>query len=274
MPESITFVVNAPEEFANFTLLVKALEGVKGILLEIDRILYGPRSITSREQWTIESIKSTAPTITLKPRSGDSEQIATVVKVFDALSNAPVVPSPLLTPGLIKKTSELGKMFKGLNPAESLSVLVDGKKVVEVDSNLTGLTQQFGVSFADGPYVPTSNYHDIGSLEGYITHLELKSDLIVSIVERVTDALVPCSCPRDSMTSVTPLFGKNVWVSGEIWYQPSGKARAISNVSDISEIITDPDLPKADFGSIPDSMVQEMGAAEWLRTHVRREESI
>ena len=51
---------------------------------------------------------------------------------------------------------------------------------------------------------------------------------------------------------VTGFLEKRVFVRGSIRYFINGVPRAIKDIEDIEDATPDPNLPKADFGSIPD----------------------
>ena len=64
MPERLTFVIQSADEFSTFGLLFKALEDIKRLLRDVDYAIYRRQM---SHQWVVQSIKSSALTITLAP---------------------------------------------------------------------------------------------------------------------------------------------------------------------------------------------------------------
>ena len=113
-----------------------------------------------------------------------------------------------------------------------------------------------------------AGYRNLGSLQGTLEVIDLHGAPTVTIWERVSRSPVRCSIPDEDVwiARVTSLLGKRVTVTGDIRYFMNGRPRAVSDVTRIEDATPDPTLPKAEFGSIPDGRVAEVGAAEWLKS--------
>ena len=118
-----------------------------------------------------------------------------------------------------------------------------------------------------------AGYRNLGSLEGTLEVIDVHGAPTVTIWERVSRSPVRCTIPDEDVwiARVKSLLGKRVTVTGDIRYFANGLPRAISDVTRIEDATPDPALPRAEFGSIPDGRVAEVGAAEWLKSiRIRR----
>ena len=90
----------------------------------------------------------------------------------------------------------------------------------------------------------------------------------MTIWDRVSRSPVSCSIPKDNewIDHVKRLLQKRVTVKGNIRYFVNGVPRSISKIVEIEDATPDPNLPRAEFGSIPNRSVLEVGAAEWLKS--------
>ena len=100
-----------------------------------------------------------------------------------------------------------------------------------------------------------AGYHNLGSLEGTLEAINAQRKPTVTIRDRVTGLPVRCSIPEsaDWLSRVEGLLEKRVLVTGNIRYFVNGAPMSISNVTAIEDATPDANLPRAEFGSIPDA---------------------
>ena len=136
-------------------------------------------------------------------------------------------------------------MFTGKNPARLIIVLRDGEQMAAIKRDTSEKTDR----------ILAAGYHNLGSLEGTLEAINVHGKPTVTIRDKVTGLPVRCSIPEgaDWLSRVEGLLEKRVLVTGSIRYSDNGAPRSISNVTAIEDATPDTNLPKAEFGSIPDA---------------------
>ena len=153
---------------------------------------------------------------------------------------------------------KMRRLFGGRSRARSIAVFVDGQQTATIRR---GISEQVDRILAAG-------YRNLGSLQGTLEVINVHGAPGVTIWDRVSGSPVRCSIPNNAewIERVKGLLQKRVSVTGDIRYFVNGTPRSISGVTRIEDATPDPTLPRAEFGSIPDRQVLEVGAAEWLNS--------
>ena len=254
MTDDLTFVINPEAESASFGLLVKSLEDIGRLLREVDRGVYGPKS---RNQWIVRSLKSSAPTITVQPDLNGREAAEAVGVGLRNLMTGVDHPPQYFTEQVLLNLQKMKRLFGGQSGATSITVWMNGQQTASIERDISERISR----------ILNAGYHNFGSLEGTLEAINVHGMLTVTIWDRVSRSPVRCSMPkhREWVTRIKDLLEKRVTVTGDIHYFVNGIPRFISNVTDIQDATPDPSWPRAEFGSIPDMLVREVGAAEWLK---------
>ena len=255
MADDLTFVINPEAEAASFSLLLKSLDDISRLLRDVDRAIYGAKS---QNQWLVSRLMSSAPTITVQPELNGRMATEAVGAGLRAVTAGTNQPPRHFSEQVLLDLRKMSRLFRGRSKAGSIAVFVDGEQTATISRSIS---QQVDRILAAG-------YHNLGSLQGTLEAINVHGTATVTIWDRVSASPIRCSVPREFewIDHVKSLFQRRVSVTGDIRYFVNGTPRSISNVTNIEDATPDPTLPRAEFGSIPDRRVLEVGAAEWLST--------
>lgn len=253
MPDQLTFVIDPTDEFSSLDLLVKSLEDIKRLLRDVDYAVYG-RGSRYEQEWMVTNIKSSAPTITLAPKPERRQSVQIVGTGLKSISEGIDYPPEHFTETSLEDLKKMRRLFQGKGCARTVSVLMDDEFIASIDQNIEKQADR----------VLSGAYHNLGSLQGRLEAINVHSSPTATIWDRVSGSPVRWRFPREETEAVKALLERLIAVTGNIRYFSNGKPRSISNVVAYHEVvrIRHPDV--ATFGSIPDPVVQEIGAARWL----------
>lgn len=255
MPDQLTFVINPTDEFSSIDLLVKSLEDIKRFLRHVDQAAY--RGATQRErEWIVVSIRSSAPTITLTPSPEHLQAVEIVADGLRQVTQGTDQPPEHFTERVLEDLKRMRRLFRGQGGAESMDVLVDGEPAATIGSDIEKQADR----------VLSAGYRNLGSIRGELDAINVHRARTATIWDRVSGAPVRWSFSVEETDSVKALLERMISVTGDIRYFSNGTPRAISNVIAFEEISVGEHSHKAGFGSIPDKMVQEVGAVRWLES--------
>ena len=252
MPDHLTFVINSTDEFSSFDLLVKSLEDIQRLLRDVDYAIYRRRPT---EEWIVQNLKSSAPTITLTPKREDRQAVGVIGEGLRLVTEGTDQPPQHFTEPVFEDLKRMRRLFRGTGKARSMSVLMDDEKPATVCEDIASKADR----------VLSAGHHNLGSLQGKLEAINVHRSPTATIWDRVSGVPVRWAFPREEMDRVKALLEKSVLVTGDIRYFSNGAPRSISNVIAIEDAAPRQPLGKAGFGSIPDRQVQVMGAAEWLK---------
>ena len=252
MPDRLTFVIHSTDEFSSLALLVKSLEDIKRLIRHVDYAIYGR---TPRESWMVQSLKSSAPTITLTPKREDRRAVAIIGDGLRLVTGGTDHPPPHFTEPAFQDLKKMRRLFRGHDRAKSVSVLVDDQKTATIRENIDKQADR----------ILAAGYHNLGSLEGRLDAIDVHRQPTATIWDRVSGAPVRWTFRREETERVKELLEKRVLVIGDIRYFSNGIPRRISDVVTFEDATPTPYAERAGFGSIPDERVRELGAAEWLK---------
>jgi hypothetical protein len=253
MADDLTFVINPEGESASISLLLKSLEDITKLLSDVDRAIYGAKS---QHQWLVRKLTSSAPTITLEPEMNGQNAAEVVGAGLRAVTTGTNQPPQYFTEQALVDLQKMRRLFGGRSKAKSITVLMNGQQTATIRPDISEKVRR----------ILTAGYHNLGSLQGTLEAINVHGSPTVTIWERVSRSPVRCSIPKDTewIDLSKSLLQKQVTVTGDIRYFINGTPRSISNIVSIEDATPDPNLPRAEFGSIPDSRVSSLGAAAWL----------
>ena len=260
MEDDLTFVIHPEGDSASFALLSRSLEDIRRLLRGVDRAIHG---VKSQHEWMVGELRSSAPTIALRPAlNGHEADGVEAVHVIGAglriVTGGTDQPPPYFTEKALEDLGKMRRLFGGRGRATSIDVIVNREETATIEHDISEKVTR----------ILNAGYRNLGSLEGTLEVISVHGAPTVTIWERVSRSPVRCFFPREDAWIVRAkhLLGKRVAVTGDIRYFVNGRPRSISSVTQIEDATPDPTLLRAEFGSIPDSRVAEMGAAEWLKS--------
>ena len=254
MDDELTFTIYPETELASVDLLLKSLEDISRLVKQVDRSIYGPKS---RHQWYVREIRSSAPTITLCPGQRGKEAVDAVGAGLRAITAGTDRPPAYFSEQVLESLHKMRRLFSRTSKARAVAVSVGGRQTATIRSDIGDQVDR----------ILTAGYHNLGSLEGTLEVINVHRAPTITIWDRVYGSPVRCSIPREAgwIDRAKGLLEKRVIVAGQINYFANGLPRSVSDVTNIEDATPDSGLPKAEFGSIPDALVREIGAAEWLK---------
>ena len=252
MPDHLTFIIHSADEFSSFALLVKSFEDIKRLIGHVDYAIHGS---TPPENWVVQSLKSSAPTITLTPRREDRRAVEIIGDGLRLVTNGTDHPPPHFTEPAFEDLKKMRRLFRGQDRARSVSVLVDNQKTATIGENIDKQADR----------ILTTGYHNLGSLEGRLDAINVHRRPTATIWDRVSGAPVRWTFRSEETEQVKALLQRRVLVTGDIHYFSNGIPRRISDIVAFEDATPPWHSEKAAFGSIPDERVQELGVVEWLR---------
>ena len=198
-----------------------------------------------------------APTITIQPTLGNGHAIEAIGHGIRAVAEGTDQPPQYFTEQVLVDLKKMRRLFSRGNGAKSISVFTNGAQAVATIG--PDIAEKVG-------RILTADYYSLGSLQGALDTINVHGSPTVTVWDRVSRMPVRCSIPKEDewIAHVKGLLGKRVSVTGKIRYFINGNPRSITDVTEIEDATHDPNLLRAEFGSIPDRRVIEIGAVEWL----------
>ena len=250
MSDGLTFQINPEGETASLDLFVRVLEDVRKLVIEVD---YAVNRQRSGKRWAVTQLHSSAPTFTIAPAGAGLEQSGTeldepmdaIVAGIGEIAQGADRPPQYFTEDALRHLMKMRRHFRGPDRADSIFVSANGDRPAVI----TGETGHTVSKILD------AGHWSLGSLEGRLDAINFHRSPNFTIWERVSRSPVRCSLPNtdDWKERATSLLEKRVLVRGRIRYFSNGVPRSISSIVEILDNTPDPSLPKAGFGSIPDS---------------------
>lgn len=242
MSEGLTFTINPNNQAASMDLFVKALDDIRRLLNDVSYAMYRER--TGR-RWVIESLHSSSPTVLVEPLLGDVESAVAVAQGIREVTLGTDQPPEHFTESVLEDLKRMRRLFRGRDRARSIVVTFVGEPYAEIRDDIAYQASR----------ILTAGYWNLGTVEGTLDAINFHGAPKFTIWDRVSRAPVRCSLTSDLSwkESAKELLEKRVRVRGRIRYFLNGVPRSVVNISDIQDATPDPQLPKADFGSIPDT---------------------
>jgi len=241
MAKGLTFAINPDAQAASVDLFFKALDDIRRLLRDVDYAIHRERS---GRRWIISELHSSSPTITVEPLLGDQESIEAIAVGIRAVTLGTDQPPQYFTEQVLEDLKRMRRLFTGRDRARSIFVSRDNDQTATIREDIS----------AKASRILASGFWNLGSLEGTLEAINVHGAPTFTIWDRVSRAPVRCSFPNDISWKehVKELLEKRVRVAGRIRYFVNGIPRSIGDLSELQDATPDPNLPKAEFGSIPD----------------------
>ena len=254
MPDGLTFAINPATQSASIDLFTKALDDIRRLLRDVDYAINRERS---GRRWIISELHSSSPTISVRPLLGDEEMVGAIAAGIRDVTTGTDQPPQYFTEQVLEDLKRMRRLFVGKDRATSVVVSVDSQETATIRQDISQKANR----------ILTSGYWNLGSLEGTLEAINVHGTPTFTIWDRVSRSPVRCSFPNDAawIENVKELLKSRVFVKGRIRYFANGIPRAITNIEDIFDATPDINLPKAEFGSIPDDAAAH-DPVEFLRS--------
>jgi hypothetical protein len=241
MSDGLTFVINPEAQAASIDLFWNALENIRRLLRDVDYAIYRQRTV---RRWIIEGLHASAPTITLKPLLDEQEAVNAIAVGIRAVTLGTNEPPEYFTEQALEHLKLMRRLFKGKDRAKSIVVSRNGDETATIRSDIEEKANR----------ILTAGFWNLGSIDGTLDALNFHGAPTLTVWDRVSRTPVRCFIPnnKDWKQRATTLVEKRVLVKGKIRYFANGVPRVITDIEDIRDFSPDPNLPKAEFGSIPD----------------------
>lgn len=243
MPNGLTFVIDPDAKTISVELLAKALNDIGRLLKDVD---YAVHRDNSSGRWVVvERLHSRAPAITVEPMLGDRETVKVVADGIWSITAGITEPPPYFTEDALVSLKRMRRLFAGKDRARAIFVAADPNQTTTIEKAIGKQTDR----------ILSAGYWNLASIEGELDAPRVQRSASFTVWDRISNAPVKCSLADDStiIKEAKELLGKRVVVRGKVSYFSNGVPRAITGVVEIAGAISDPTLPRAGFGSIPDA---------------------
>ena len=242
MANGLTFVINPENQSASVDLFFKALENIRRVLRSADYAIHKERG---GRRWVVSELHSSSPTITVNPLLGDHETIGSIATGIRIITSGTDEPPEYFTEQVLEDLKRMRRLFRGNDRARSMTVSVDDEPVATIEEDI----------YKQADRILVAGYWNLGSIEGKLEAINLHGTPMFTVWDRVSRAPVTCTFPNDPIWKqrVKDLLEKRVFVQGRIRFFQNGIPRSLAAIAALQDSTPDPNLPKADFGSIMDN---------------------
>ena len=190
MAQNITFVLQPVTDFATLGVMAKAIEDIRKLMRYVD---YAATRRKAGRLWQVESIHSTAPTVTLVPPPGEAEAVDIIANGLNLVTEVGTHSPPgHFSEDALQHLSKMGRLFKGRERLSRMSVLVGNGA-----SNGTCVSTIRGDIPERIEPILRSGYSEIGFLEGTLEVINLHGAPAFTIWEQISGMPVRCSFPNE-----------------------------------------------------------------------------
>lgn len=253
MAFDLTFIIRPDAESVSVRLFLKTIEDIDRVIRDVD---YAVTKEKGTRRWIISGLRSSAPTITVRPALDNAEIVEAFVHGLRTITAGALEPPPYFTEQALDDLKRMRRLFTGRDRAKSLEFSSNGEKHAVIERDISEKADR----------ILKGSYWNLGSLEGTLEAINLHGSPTFTIWDRISRLPVRCSFPRDVIWKerVKGLLEKRVLVIGRVNYFLNGKPRSVTNIERIEDMTPDSNLPRATFGSIPSPDIAK-DPAEFLR---------
>lgn len=243
MPDSLTFSIQPKGDALSLDLFLRAMYDIQKLILDVDYAV--TRERLTKRRWVISQLHSSVPTVSVRSIIGDNETVTIVSKGLRHVTLGSNEPPEFFTEEALEHLIRMRKLFVGPDRVNAIVVSVDSQETATIREDIESKTSM----------ILSGGYWNLGSIEGNLEALNLHGTHTFTVWDRVSKAPVRCTFPREKTWTeqVKQLLETRVIVRGKIRYFGNGRPRSVTNIEAIENATPDTKLPRADFGSIPDS---------------------
>jgi hypothetical protein len=246
MVHNFTFIIHPEAEQTSFDLFQKTIEDIRRFIKDID---YSVTREHGKRRWVIESLRSSNPTITIRPLLENEELIQTITGGIDSVSKGTFDPPKHFNEPTLEDLRRMKRLFWGNDRATSIEFTHDNQ-TAKIERDIGDKVER----------ILRGGYVAFGSIEGTLEAVNLHGSPTFTIWDRVSGAPVRCyfQAGRSWADKVKQLLEKRVIVRGKVKYFANGLPRSINGIEDILDETPKSGLPKATFGSLGSGRPENM----------------
>ena len=253
MASTLAFAFNPRVEAASAHQFVKSLAAILKI---IDAVDYSLHQGEQPNNWYIEKLESSAPTIRMYPKRNGFDTVAVIGAGLRELNETAYQPPEHFTETALERIHRMRSMFGEKSLLDSIDVSVDN----ELITTITGRTAD------NAKRILGEGYSNLGSIQGRLEAIDIHHAPKGTVWDRLSGAPVRFRFERPDIANVKALVDRRVLISGNVSYFANGTPRAIGDVIGIEDASHDEHLPRAEFGAVSDPRVVESGAQGVLQS--------
>ncbi len=254
MSRGLTFAIYpADGDSVSLNLFHKTIQDIRRLVYDVD---YAISRESDTRRWVIVELRSSIPTVTLRPFRDVDKTIKTFVNGIRLVAIGSSEPPNYFTEQALEDLKKMRRLFTGRDRAKRIEFSHDGQDKTIIAEDIAGKVE----------IILGGGYSNLGSIDGTLEAVNLHGSPTFTIWDRVSKAPVRCYFPKEHgwKNQVKSLLEKRVLVSGKVNYFQNGLPRSITETREIEDATPDPTLPKATFGSIPNEEASR-GSAEFLK---------
>lgn len=252
MSAGLTFAIHPDGGSLSLGMFHRTVQDIHRLIQDID---YAVTKERVGKRWVIEELRSSVPTITIRPLLDEANITAVILDGLETVTRGSDEPPLYFAEEALEHIQRMKRLFVGRDRIRLLELSQgNGKKAVIRED----IGQKVGRILRGG-------YSNLGSLEGTLEALNLHGNPTFTVWERLGKTPVRCHFPkeREWKEQVKALLERRVLIAGKIRYFTNGVPRSITEISSVEEVVAQPEFPKAAFGSIASDGIRG-GSDEFL----------
>lgn len=241
MADSLTFTIHPDAESLSLGLFLKTIEDIRRLVRDVD---YAVSRERKGRLWIVSELRSSAPTITIRPIVDGTETVEAMVAGLPMVVGETREPPPHFSADVLDDLKRMRRLFAGRERARRLVLSSEAGEVATIDEHISAKVDR----------ILRATYSLLGSLEGMLDAINLHGRPSFTIWDRVSGSPVRCAFPKETawVESVKELLQHRVLVAGQVNYFSNGVPRSVTRLRELRDMTPDLSLPQARFGSIPD----------------------
>ena len=247
MSRTLTVTFEPSSEGISARRFAKALADVVKVFDAVDHAFHQE---SVHDGWIIEALKSSAPTVTLRPRRNGSDIADVIASGVAAIGRANDAPPAYFTETALNGIHSLRSHVGARGSFAHIGVGRDGHAEATITMETT----------ANAEKILEKGYKNIGSVKGRLDALNVHNKPVGTLWDRVTGAPVRFTFEHGAIERVKSMVAHDVLVSGTVLYFGNGTPRSIHDVVAIEDASRKVYAESATFGAVPDLDVRERGA--------------
>jgi len=239
MSRNLTFVINPEGQQASLELFQKTIEDIRRLIRDLD---YAVTREKGRRRWVIEALRTSAPTITVRPLLENDELIETIVNGVASVSRGTEVPPDHFNEPSLEDLRRMQRLFRGGDRARNVTISHNEHPAV-IERDIGSKVDR----------ILAGGYSALGSIQGVLDAINLHGpNPVFTIWDSERGTPIHCSFPKTSewVKRVEDLLQKLVMVKGTVNYFKNGLPRSIVGIKAITDETPDANLPRATFGCL------------------------
>lgn len=240
MMHGLTFAIYPDGESVSLGLFQKTIEDIQRLITDVD---YAVTQERGARRWVISELRSSVPTITLRPLLENDETVEAIVKGVGVVTRGSLEPPAYFTEQALEDLKRMRRLFMGRDRAKHLEFSLNGRDKTIIWKDIADKVER----------ILAGGYWNLGSIEGTLEAINLHGNPTFTVWDRVSRSPVRCRFPKeqDWKEKVKYLLEKRVLVSGKVNYFRNGIPRSVTNIAAMEDATPPSTTEKGTYGSIP-----------------------